>query len=246
MGSFLRLGGLSGSCLFLGRLSLEVDCCATGPRVVVVGRLCERITRGCMVSLCMVGVALDCGAGEVAGDGLCGAAVLVWLGLQLRSGAWVASVLFCSCLVLVLSSLAWCLGSGGLSDAERSVRPFVAGLSDLICCLVLGLLSLAWCRGSWGLSAAERSVRPFVAGVSGLIGCLVMGLLSLAWCRGSRGLSAAERSLRPFVAGVSGLIGCLVLGFLSLPWCLCSGALSGAERFVRPFVAAESGLIGCT
>jgi hypothetical protein len=31
-------------------------------------------------------------AGEVAGDGLCGAAGLVWLGVQLRSGAWVASV----------------------------------------------------------------------------------------------------------------------------------------------------------
>jgi hypothetical protein len=141
VGTFL-LGGLSGSCLFLGRLSLA--CCATVVRLVVVGCLCERITRGCMASFCMVGMAVDCGAWEVAGDGLCGAAGLVWLGVQLRGGAWVASGLVGSCLVLGLLSLAWCLGSGALSDAERNVRPFVAGVSGLIGCLVLGHLSLAW------------------------------------------------------------------------------------------------------
>jgi hypothetical protein len=212
--SFLRLGGISGSCLFFGRLSL--DCCATAPRLVVVGRLCERITRGCMVSFCMVGVALYCGAGEVAGDGLCGAAGLVWLGEQLRCGAWVASGRFGSCLVLVLLSLAWYLGSGAIPDAERNVRPF-AGVSEFIFCLVLGLLSLAWCLGSGGLSAAERNVRPFVASVSGLIGCLVLGFLSLAWCLGSSGpLYAAERNVRIGRAwvGAGGMALCCMVGII--------------------------------
>jgi hypothetical protein len=76
-------------------------------RLVVVGRVCERNTRGCMFLFCMVSGADDCGAGEVAGDGLCGAAGLFWLGLRLRSGAWVASGPFGSCLVLGLLPLDW-------------------------------------------------------------------------------------------------------------------------------------------
>jgi hypothetical protein len=80
---------------------------APGVRLVIVGRVCERITRGCMALFWVVGGADDCGAGEVAGDGLCGAAGLVWLGLQLRSGAWVASGPFGSCLVLRLLPLDW-------------------------------------------------------------------------------------------------------------------------------------------
>ena len=103
------------SCLFLGRLSL--DCCVAVVRLVVVlGRLCGRIMRGCVASFCMAGMAVGFGAGEVAGGGLCGAAGLAWLGVRLRGGAWVDSGLVGSCLVLGRLSLVWCLGVGTSRD----------------------------------------------------------------------------------------------------------------------------------